>query len=215
MADEDPSQFALSDGITVIVVRRPASPYAVAIGLVVRVRDSVAEKQGGLAHFVEHLLSKHLRDDLFPKFVGASPDHCGGQTELEQIYLQWGDPPGDKWLLVVSAFVEAVRHPLDAVTDAAFAQERAAILAEMTLTEAGAGADEAWLDRAMLRQAFGNHPLGVGDPAGLSSHLESVTANDVRQYIAPLLKAQNCAIVVTLDGERQYLSHDLEALHRL
>jgi hypothetical protein len=187
-------QVVLVDGVTLVVAQQPSIRVGDrTIGLWIRVDDTVDTKQKGLAHMAEHLLSRIIREEIFPTLIGATPNRADwtAATSLEDMKFVWDRPPVESLLLVAAAFLGLIRRPVLNIRPELFTEEHGRAVAELELAADDA---QASLEVLTLRTVYPGYPIGVGDPAGELESVRSIELNEVRDYIPSLLKPKNCIL---------------------
>jgi predicted Zn-dependent peptidase len=200
----EPVALRLSDGFSINF--HPGREENAASSLVVRVEDSTEQKRKGLAHFVEHLLARHLRQTVFPDAIEQSPadEDWEAVTSLEGIRFLWFNLRSESGAAVAAGFVRAVRGFPEAMTLTAFDAERPVVLAELDwLREMEEHDPDVVVRKLALATAFPGTALGVGEPAGIRAEVEKVGFRELAEYAACLLKPANCTVILVVGGPQR------------
>lgn len=189
--DEGREQGRLCDGLGVVYQQWPDSTTECALGLVISIDDTYQDRCGGVAHFLEHVLSRRIRERM-PREVTECEPRWDASTSLDGIQVIISELPENLWRTVATVLAEVARNPTDAVTPTAFSDERAAVLAEFDLIDADPYSE---LERHLRRAVWHDPPYRVGDPVGEREDVERVSADSLQNYVERVVVPSRCTVL--------------------
>ncbi len=193
-------RYQLDNGLTVIIEEHGAAPVA-AVQLWLRVgARNESEEEGGLSHFIEHLLFKGT-PTRGPGVIDRTISGLGGEMNAatSQDFTYYHVVlPAQEAETAVDVVGDAAMH---AAFDAAeLERERLVILEEMRRAEDN---PSAVLWRVLCRRHFSGHPYGR-PVLGTSESIRGVSREAVLAYYRRHYVPSNATLVVTgsVDPER-------------
>jgi predicted Zn-dependent peptidase len=185
------AQTRLNDGLGVAYQQWPDPTTECTVGLAISIDDTYEDRCSGLAHFAEHVLSRRMREQMPSRVIDSEPRWDAG-TSFDSIELVISDLPDDLGRNVAIVLADVARKPCDAVTAAAFAAERAAVLAEFDLIDADWYSE---MHRELRRLVWHDSPYRVGDPIGERDEVVQVNAAVLRDYVERVVVPSRCTIL--------------------
>jgi predicted Zn-dependent peptidase len=181
-------QLRLANGLRVIYEERPGTTPD-CYGAFTPLEDTFEEKAMGLAHFVEHLLVRFLKEEI--------ADHLPwqGETEFERLSILCilSDAVAPE---VLSAFCKLFQRKMDALTETAFMEEKKAITEELDRLKEDV---HIRLRQMVMKTAYPGHSLGVGDPAGDPVEFSKASLLNVREYAIRVFAPHRSILTVVGD----------------
>jgi len=183
-------QFEFSNGFRSLYHQRPDILYTESC-LVFSINDTVQSKTQGLAHIVEHLVARYLKEQL-----ASWGERCEitARTDFDTIFFSCSatDEAFTDVLRVFKGIFELAPH-IQADRDS-FEDEMKVVLAELKHIDQDI---HSLIKTKGMELLFGNTPYGVGDPAGHIEDVKTVLLEQVSLYFNSIFSPSNGVLAVT------------------
>ncbi len=194
---EEPRRTRLSNGLTLLCVRRPGTPV---VGVLMLYRaGSVRDPDGlkGLAHLTEHMMfrgSSRFPDGAIDELTNSlgGVNNAMTTTDYTAYYFVF---PRENWRAALE--LEADRMSTCVLDEKAFEAERNIAIEERQMLD---DEPESVLDEELERLAYGSHPYGF-PVVGLSPDLSRTMVSDLRAFYEEHYGPSNAVLAIVGDVE--------------